>query len=366
MAVLASAAAERRTDVLRALRVQSRQGPEPGGDTSPGAPRQFPGPLGPHLEAQALLARLRAPQRRPRALGGLGALRRRRLFRAPGRAPRGVLGHPGLLRLPARPRRGLGLGLLLLLVGRRRLELTPRRPFYRLGVSGLRGWRPSLRARRPGPLLARRGVGAVQEGGEVAGDQGRVQRDGAREVYGPRAAAPGAVALRVPTGWLRGGDALGARAGQGPGVAGPAQQRAPPERALHRRVAARVHLHGRVPAADLAEPRGQAGAHLRQEGHELRPLVVVEVLSGHQLPVAGEGRWGRPGRGGGGSRGRVAPAAWPPAAPARYALALGGGRIRVRVRVGGARGIHVTVLHLVPEGSHKRSPGRCSLPPRPK
>lgn len=151
------------------------------------------------------------------------------------------------------------------------------------------------------------------------------------------------------------------------GVAGPARQRAPPQRALHGGVAARVHLHGHVPAARPAGPRAQTRAHLRQQGHELRPLVAVEVLGGRQLPAAGERRRGRPGGRGrrGGGRGSAAPAPVPPAAPAGRALALGGWRVvvGVRVRVGDARRVHVTVQHLIPQGSHKRSPGRSRRRP---
>lgn len=130
------------------------------------APGQFPGPRGPHLETQALAAGLGAPRRRPLALVVRGPSHRRRLLGAPGRGPQSRLAFPGLPRrqswwvprlLPARPHRGAALGLLLLL-RLRPLGRLPRRPLFLLRASRPRRWWPRLSVRRPGPLLARRGL----------------------------------------------------------------------------------------------------------------------------------------------------------------------------------------------------------------
>lgn len=70
-----------------------------------------------------------------------------------------------------------------------------------------------------------------------------------------------------------------------------------PQRALHADFAGRLRLHDYVGATGPPSPLGKTRAHMRQKGHELPPLVAVEVLGGLQVPMAREGGRG-PGAGG--------------------------------------------------------------------
>lgn len=64
-----------------------------------------------------------------------------------------------------------------------------------------------------------------------------------------------------------------------------------PHQALHQSIHPRVHLHPHLLGVGLAEPQGEAQAHLGQQPLELHLLVAVQVVNGLR-----SGFWG----GGGG------------------------------------------------------------------
>lgn len=295
----------------------------------PGPPEGEPqlwrhlGPTKPHLEAQALLVLLGALRGGPVSHGGRVI---RVLSRLWGRTQLLILG----LRLRGRPTvRVLPQWLLLLglpfvldvaLLGARLGDCFFHRhlSLSQLGFPGLRRCRPLLSV--AGLLLARRDL---HRGGEATEGHRRVHGDSAPGAWGP----PGA---GVAAGLAGTGPDLGARSALSK------LQRAAPERALHRGVAARVHLHRSIAAAD------RPGTHPRQQGHELRPPVAVEVLGGGELPAAG-----KEGRG----RGPVTPGTESPTF-----LGLVDLRVGMRAGMRHTRREHVCIPRLSRPGSHQRGP----------
>ncbi|XP_070110949.1 uncharacterized protein [Equus caballus] len=205
---------------------------------------------------------------------------------APGSlALRRATSSPFHLLFPARPHRGLGLASSS--------DCGPGAAF------------PADPAPASGPLLAA-AVSAFPERLGRGGGPGRLPGDSAR--------AP-----------LRGCPAQGdAEPHPGPrlaggGVAGPAQHQAPPHRGPQRNVTERGHLYGHVAEAGARRP-------------ELCLLVVVEVLSSLQLPIAGKEEEAGPTR-----EEDHEEETEPGRSPARGALALGSLRVGGPVWVGATR-----------------------------